>query len=326
MPDPRFEALQQWLVHGLGLRNHHLAPASEDASFRRYFRLHCNGDSLIVMDAPPEREDCRVFVHIARGFRSLGLHVPEVLEQDLEQGFLLLSDLGERQYLRVLTPHNAPVLYRDALAALRLLQGGDSGMLGLRPYGRTLLLREMELFREWYLERHLGIATGTALDEVFGLLAASALAQPQVPVHRDYHSRNLMVTARASPGILDFQDAVTGPVTYDLVSLLRDCYIAWPREMVLSWLYDYRRKAVQAGISAGTSEAEFLRWFDWMGVQRHLKASGIFARLNYRDGKPGYLKDTPRTLNYLLLVASQYSELSELAKLLKSLKEPARSP
>ncbi|QBQ54565.1 aminoglycoside phosphotransferase family protein [Nitrosococcus wardiae] len=326
MPDPRFESLQQWLSRDLGVINYQLVPASEDASFRRYFRVHRNGDSLIAMDAPPERENCRSFIRIARGFRDLGLNVPEVLEQNLEQGFLLLTDLGERQYLRILNFHNAPVLYGDALAALRLLQGGDAEELGLPSYNRDLLMKEMELFRDWYLGRHLGIDIGTALNETFGLLVVSALEQPQIPVHRDYHSRNLMVTEKANPGILDFQDAVKGPVTYDLVSLLRDCYRAWPQDRVLTWLYDYRRKAAQVGIPVGASEAEFLRWFDWMGVQRHLKASGIFARLNYRDGKSGYLKDIPRVLNYLRTVICQYDELAELAQVLRDLPEPMGSP
>jgi aminoglycoside/choline kinase family phosphotransferase len=214
------------------------------------------------------------------------------------------------------------VLYGDALVALQVLQRGDAKELGLLSYGRDLLMKEMRLFQDWYLERHLGIQIETTLDNLFGLLAASALEQPQVPVHRDYHSRNLMMTEKVNPGILDFQDAVKGPVTYDLVSLLRDCYIAWPREMILAWLYDYRRTAARVGIPVGASELEFLRWFDWMGVQRHLKASGIFTRLNYRDGKPSYLRDIPRTLNYLGTVASQYGELAELVRLLRDLPKP----
>ncbi|ADJ27661.1 aminoglycoside phosphotransferase family protein [Nitrosococcus watsonii] len=314
MSDPRFDTLQQWLERGLGLINYRLAPASEDASFRRYFRVYYHGMSLIVMDAPPEQEDCRSFIHIAKEFRGLGLNVPEVLEQNLEQGLLLLTDLGEYPYLRVLNSHNASTFYGDALVALRLLQGGESD---LPSYDQDLLLKEMRLFQEWYLEGHLGIEVGTSLDKVFERLAASALEQPRVLVHRDYHSRNLMVTEQANPGILDFQDAVKGPVTYDLVSLLRDCYIAWPRDWVLVWLYDYRRQAARAGIPVGASEAEFLRWFDWMGVQRHLKAIGIFARLNARDGKSGYLKDIPRTLDYLRTVVRQYGELADLDRVLR---------
>jgi aminoglycoside/choline kinase family phosphotransferase len=320
--DSRFEALKQWLSQDLGLTNYQMTVASGDASFRRYFRVRCEGISLIAMDAPPEQEDCRPFVYLASKFRDLGLNVPEVLEQNLEQGFLLLSDLGKHQYLGVLNLDNAGVLYGDALVALQVLQRGDAKELGLLSYGRDLLMKEMRLFQDWYLERHLGIQIETTLDNLFGLLAASALEQPQVPVHRDYHSRNLMMTEKVNPGILDFQDAVKGPVTYDLVSLLRDCYIAWPREMILAWLYDYRRTAARVGIPVGASELEFLRWFDWMGVQRHLKASGIFTRLNYRDGKPSYLRDIPRTLNYLGTVASQYGELAELVRLLRDLPKP----
>lgn len=321
--DPRLEVLKQWLSRDLGLTGYRMAPVSGDASFRRYFRVYLGDGSLIVMDAPPAQEDCRPFIRIAGGFYRLGLNVPEVLEQDLEQGFLLLTDLGERQYLGCLNSRNAATLYGDALAALRLLQEGDARELGLPPYDWDLLIREMELFRDWYLGRHLGVQAGAALDRVFALLANAALEQPQVPVHRDYHSRNLMLTEKASPGILDFQDAVKGSVTYDLVSLLRDCYIAWPQEQVLAWLRDYRRKAARAGIVLRCSQQEFLRWFDWMGVQRHLKAVGIFSRLNYRDGKPDYLKDIPRTLNYLRAVTGQYGELAELDRLLRDLPAPA---
>jgi aminoglycoside/choline kinase family phosphotransferase len=324
--DLRLETLKQWLSQDLGLTNYQMAAASGDASFRRYFRVYCEGRTRIAMDAPPEQEDCRLFIHLASEFRDLGLNVPEVLGQNLEQGFLLLSDLGKQQYLNVLNLNNAGALYGDALAALQVLQRGEAKGLSLLPsYGGDLLMKEMMLFRDWYLERHLGIQIGTTLDSLFRLLAASALEQPQVPVHRDYHSRNLMVTEKANPGILDFQDAVRGPVTYDLVSLLRDCYIAWPREMILAWLYDYRRTAARMGIPVGASEPEFLRWFDWMGVQRHLKASGIFTRLSYRDGKPGYFKDIPRTLNYLSTVASQYGELAELVSLLRDLPNPVMS-
>lgn len=320
---PRFEALRQWLSRDLGLTDYRMAPVSGDASFRRYFRVYLGGGSLIAMDAPPAQEDCRLFIRIAGGFYNLGLNVPEVLEQDLEQGFLLLTDLGERQYLGCLNSRNAAALYGDALAALQLLQEADARELGLPLYDWNLLIREMELFQDWYLGQHAGIQVGAALGRIFALLAGSALEQPQVPVHRDYHSRNLMLTEKANPGILDFQDAVKGPVTYDLVSLLRDCYIAWPQEQVLAWLCDYRRKAARAGIVLGCSQREFSRWFDWMGVQRHLKAIGIFSRLNYRDGKPDYLKDIPRTLNYLRSVAGQYGELAELGRLLRDLPAPA---
>lgn len=324
MSDPRLEALKQWLSRDLGLIGYQLMSASGDASFRRYFRVRCKRRSLIAMDAPPEQEDCRPFIHFASRFRDLGLNVPEVLAQNLEQGFLLLSDLGEQHYLNILNPNNADGLYGDALATLRLLQKDGASRLDLPSYSRDLLIKEMRLFRDWYLERHLGMQIGTTLEGLFELLAASALEQPQVLVHRDYHSRNLMVTEKANPGILDFQDAIRGPVTYDLVSLLRDCYIAWPQERVLAWLYNYRQAIARVGIPVGASELEFLRWFDWMGVQRHLKAIGIFARLNYRDSKPSYFRDIPRTLGYLDTVVNQYSELAELARLLQDLPKPMR--
>jgi aminoglycoside/choline kinase family phosphotransferase len=308
----RLEQLHQWLSGELGLLEYSIAPASADASFRRYFRISFGGESRIAMDAPPEKEDSRPFVRIARQLHGIGLNVPQILAEDLRQGFLLLSDLGSRQYLDALNAQTVDRLYGDAMAALATLQtcGPDSGELP--HYERDMLWREMELFREWYLGRHLGIELGEneqrLLDETFALLADSALEQPAVSVHRDYHSRNLMVSEH-NPGILDFQDAVYGPVTYDLVSLLRDCYIAWPREQVEAWVSGYHDIAIDHGILRQRQEERFLRWFDLMGVQRHLKASGIFARLKHRDGKPGYLKDIPRTLGYVAEVSGRYPEL-----------------
>jgi aminoglycoside/choline kinase family phosphotransferase len=235
-------------------------------------------------------------------------------------GFLLLTDLGSEQYLPALNADSVGRLYGDAMGALLTLQACGPQRDELPPYDEALLLREMELFREWYLGRHLGLALSAGeqrmLDETFRRLAQSALEQPQVAVHRDYHSRNLMV-APHNPGILDFQDAVFGPVTYDLVSLLRDCYIAWPREQVEAWALGYQELAIDCGILRLRDEERFLRWFDWMGVQRHLKASGIFARLNHRDGKPGYLKDIPRTLGYVREVAGRYPELAGLGEMVE---------
>jgi aminoglycoside/choline kinase family phosphotransferase len=292
-------------------------PASEDASFRRYFRVRTPEGSLILMDAPPAREDMRPFVEVARHFHAIGLNVPELVAVDLEQGFLLLSDLGDRLYLDALSEATVERLYGDALGALLIIQGlGDTG--ALPAYDRDLLLAEMGLFRDWLVGRHLGMTLDDAgramLSAAFDLLADSALEQPQVCVHRDYHSRNLMVTARNNPGILDFQDAVTGPVTYDLVSLLRDCYIAWPRARVEDWALGYKELAEQGGVLVRDAHDEetFLRWFDWMGVQRHLKAAGIFARLLHRDGKPGYIGDIPRTLGYVVEVCDRYPELAAL--------------
>jgi aminoglycoside/choline kinase family phosphotransferase len=312
----RIERLKHWLENELNFSEYNLNPASADASFRRYFRVTGNGESVIVMDAPPEKEDSRPFIAIAKLLLDAGLNVPEVIDADLEQGYLLLSDLGSQPYLHALDESSVERLYGDALGALVAIQACHPETGGLPPYDRKLLLAEQELFREWLLGRHLGTtltaAQSALCDSVFGQLADNALEQPQVCVHRDYHSRNLMVTARNNPGILDFQDAVIGAVTYDLVSLLRDCYIAWPRERVEGWALGYQELALQSGILREEHEdpTQFLRWFDLMGMQRHLKAAGIFARLNHRDGKPGYLADIPRTLGYVTEVAGRYEELA----------------
>ncbi len=316
----RLEQLNHWLSQELGLPRYAIAPASSDASFRRYFRVSFDGESRIVMDAPPDKEDSRPFVRIARALHGIGLNVPQILAEDLAQGFLLLTDLGSEQYLPALTEASVGRLYGDAMSALLTLQACGPQADELPPYDEALLLREMELFRQWYLGRHLSLQLSDSeqrmLDETFLRLAQSALAQPRVAVHRDYHSRNLMV-APHNPGILDFQDAVHGPVTYDLVSLLRDCYVAWPRAQVEAWVLGYQELAIDSGILRLRDEERFLRWFDWMGVQRHLKATGIFARLNHRDGKPGYLKDIPRTLGYVREVAGRYPELAGLGEIVE---------
>jgi len=264
---------------------------------------------------------------MAERLHALGLNVPRVLDEDRVHGFLLLTELGERLYLRELSERTVERLYGDALGALIVLQAGSLTDSGFLPtYDAATLRRELELFREWYLIRHLGVALDAGrkatLDDTFGRLAASAMAQPKVWVHRDYHSRNLVVTERNNPGILDFQDAVHGPVTYDLVSLLRDCYISWPRERVEDWAKGYFDLAQQSGIPVGDDDQEFLRWFDLMGVQRHLKAAGIFARRHHRDGKPGYLADIPRTLGYVLEVSARCPELRALYDLLRALGAP----
>ncbi len=310
-----------WVGKTLGGIECSLEPASGDASFRRYWRLRGGGCSYVVMDAPPVAEDVERFVLIADRLRSLGLNTPQVYAQDPLQGLLLLRDLGTRLYLDVLDATNVDRLYGDALAALAVIQACASTQ-GLRAYDGPFLRRELELFREWLLEKHLELDLSAednlALDQTFEFLVASALEQPRVCVHRDYHSRNLMVTAPPSPGILDFQDAVIGPVTYDPVSLLRDCYVAWPRERVDDWARSYAALAVQSGILQQEDEAQFMPWFDLMGVQRHLKASGIFARLKIRDSKPGYLTDIPRTLGYVLDVAPAHPELAFLAALVRA--------
>jgi aminoglycoside/choline kinase family phosphotransferase len=325
--DSRLETLKDWVGKVLDIREYEVRPASTDASFRRYFRVTSPGATHIVMDAPPDKEDMRPFIEVAQRLHHLGLNVPEVLEQDLAQGYLLLTDLGERMYLPQLNAGTVERLYGDALGALVVLQAGIfSDPAFLPEYDEPLLRREMELFREWYLGRHLGLGLSetqhAALDDAFAALSRSALAQPRVWVHRDYHSRNLMVTSVNNPGILDFQDAVRGPATYDLVSLLRDCYIAWPRAQVEEWALGYQVLALQSGLPVCQDEAQFLREFDLMGVQRHLKASGIFARLNHRDGKPDYLNDIPRTLGYVVEVASRHPELHGLHNLLVELRIP----
>ncbi|MFZ4790168.1 MAG: aminoglycoside phosphotransferase family protein [Candidatus Competibacteraceae bacterium] len=313
----------EWMNAALPVPLIRIAPASSDASFRRYFRVWYGDQTRIVMDAPPEKEDCRPFVAMAEALRGLGLNAPEVLDGDLDRGLLLLTDLGSRQYLAELNERSVAGLYDDALTALARLQtGGDPGSPLLPPYDSALLHREMELFRDWFLGRLLGLELSATeqrtLDQAFAALAGNALEQPLVWVHRDYHSRNLMITAPDNPGVLDFQDAVAGAVTYDLVSLLRDCYIAWPRPQVEAWALDHRARLQALGMTGLDDAGQFLRWFDLMGVQRHLKAVGIFARLNLRDGKPGYLLDIPRTLGYVLEVASRYPELAGLGNLLRA--------
>jgi aminoglycoside/choline kinase family phosphotransferase len=317
----RIEAIRHWLTHDLGLPAFDLAPASADASFRRYFRIRFDGETRIVMDAPPDKEDTGPFIKVSKMFDGIGLHVPRILEENRESGFLLLTDLGHDQYLPNLNEQSVGKLYGDALEALAELQAKGPRGDELPPYDRALLLREMELFREWFLGRHLRIAMSQEdhqlLNAAFDVLAESALEQPRVTVHRDYHSRNLMVI-EPNPGILDFQDAVIGPFTYDLVSLLKDCYINWPRNWVEQWALGFHDMALEAGITDIRDQKEFLRWFDLMGAQRHLKAIGIFARLNIRDGKPGYLKDIPRTLDYVREVTSRYPDLRPLSEFIET--------
>ncbi len=317
---PQREAqLRAWLESGCGLRGFRMAPASGDASFRRYFRVWpAERGSLIAMDAPPGHEDCRPFVDVTRRLEAAGVHVPHIHAQDLEQGFLLLEDLGDRLYQGELNEAGADRLYGEAVDALLRIQQGDPG--GLPDYDRGLLLNEMALFPDWLLDVHLALTLDAAEREMlrttFDWLADSALAQPRVLVHRDYHSRNLLVCAERSPGVIDYQDAVLGPVSYDLVSLLRDCYVRWPRERVAQWRDAYAARALEAGILAREDLEHFPRWFDLMGVQRHLKAAGIFARLKHRDGKDGYLGDIPRTLEYIVAVSAAYPELAGLGALI----------
>jgi aminoglycoside/choline kinase family phosphotransferase len=319
--DPRLALLRHWIEDGLGWHGAGLAPASEDASFRRYFRVTRPQGTSIAMDAPPDKENVEPYLAVAGMLLEIGVNAPRVLARNAEDGFLLLTDLGSVTYLAELADHRrSGLLYADAIAALVRIQAHGAGPASrLPPYDEKLLRFEMSLFTDWLLGRHLGLAPGKdelrALAGIFDLLVANALEQPQVFVHRDYHSRNLMVCERDNPGILDFQDAVHGPLTYDLVSLLRDCYIDWPQDRVVDWAREFRRKAMAAGVPAGADERQFLRWFDLMGVQRHLKASGIFARLWHRDGKAGYLPDVPRTLGYIEQACARQPDLAALGVL-----------
>lgn len=320
--DIRLQSLMAWLRDTAHIDKFEIAPASADASFRRYFRVSYDGKTVIAMDAPPEKEDSPRYVKRAQLLQRIGLHVPEIIQTDFEHGFLLISDLGSTQYLQALGETNVEALYGDALAAIFTLQSTtDDGVRELPAYDDAILTRELGIFDEWFLGKHLNIAMTAELrgllDEMHALLKRSALEQPRVGVHRDFHSRNLMVTPERNPGVLDFQDALYGPVTYDLASLLRDCYISWPRAQVEAWVELHRSKLAAHGLPV-TNREQFLRWFDLMGMQRHLKAIGIFARLNHRDGKPGYLKDIPRTLGYVLDVSTRTPELARFRDWLRS--------
>ncbi|WP_120994675.1 aminoglycoside phosphotransferase family protein [Stutzerimonas urumqiensis] len=299
-----------------------LTPASSDASFRRYFRWEGAGRSLILMDAPPPQENCRPFVEVAALLASAGVNVPRIHEQDLDRGFLLLSDLGRRTYLDVIDASNADALFADAIDSLIRFQRLPVEGLALPVYDRALLMRELALFPEWYVERHLGrsldAAQRAAWDEVCELLVASALDQPQVVVHRDYMPRNLMASD-PNPGVLDFQDAVLGPVSYDATSLFKDAFLSWPEEQAQQWLRTYWEGARQAGIAVPERFEDFQRASDLMGAQRHLKVIGIFARICHRDGKPRYLADVPRFFAYLQGALARRPELHALGSLLNSL-------
>ena len=326
--DSRLADLTHWVFSDLGFAGGRIAPASVDASFRRYFRVTRGEETYIVMDAPPEKENLGPFLGVARLLLGIGLNVPMILAKDAKRGFLLLSDLGSRQYLDELKVDGAAdPLYADALEALSTMQSADKLMARDLPrYSRALLMREMELMPQWFLHDHLGLQISGAergmLDRLFETLAQSALAQPAAFVHRDYHSRNLLVAPAENPGILDFQDAVWGPVTYDLVSLLKDCYIAWPATRVRTWALGYREKLLANGFPLGATEAEFIRWFDLIGMQRHIKVLGIFARLYYRDAKPQYLNDLPRVLDYTRNAAADYAETAEFAGFISKRIEP----
>jgi aminoglycoside/choline kinase family phosphotransferase len=316
----REAAIHQWLGD-CSYSGFNLEVASADASFRQYWRMTHQKDSYIVMDAPPEKESCDAFIHVDELLRQAGLSAPEILEQDLQQGFLLLTDFGCQDYLGQLNPDSENKLYSDAIQALLQMQtriATDE----LPGYGEPLLNREMDLFHGWFLGELLDIRLTDHQSNLWQsakkTLIANALQQPEVFVHRDFHSRNLMKIQSGNPAILDFQDAVKGPLTYDLVSLLRDCYIEWPVQRVESLAKEYYKLAREKNL-LDVSHEKFIYWFNLMGIQRHLKAVGIFSRLNIRDGKPGYLKDIPRTLNYVISVGREESSMSKLVSLMDEL-------
>lgn len=321
-PPPRLAALHRFVDRALADPSTTIEPASADASFRSYWRCVSTRGSHIVMDAPPGHEDIGPWLDVAERLGRAGVHVPDILAIDVAQGFVLMEDLGNRTYLPALGDATVDVLYGAALDALLAMQAG-ADIDGLPVYDRDRLLTEMRLLPNWFLDRHLGFAVDAAghdtIERAFAWLADEAAAQPFVFVHRDYHSRNLLVTDQRSPGVIDFQDAVSGPITYDLVSLLRDCYIEWDDARVDGWVEGHRGRLADAGlIGADIDAATFRRWFDLIGVQRHIKVLGIFCRLWYRDGKAQYLGDLPLVWRYTIRIARRYPELSGLVALLEA--------
>ena len=324
-PVQRLDQMHEWLGARLSGRRFEISTASADASFRRYFRLRMadDGQRFIVMDAPPDKEDCRPWIAIARLFAQGEVHVPKIFAEDANLGFILMSDLGDTTYLQALTQDNAAALYADALGSLIAIQ--KLSRPGVLPdYSRELLTREMRLFDEWYVGHHKATSLDdnerAGLETVYDRILSVNLAEPQVFVHRDYHSRNLMhLSEGPNPGIIDFQDAVFGPISYDLASLFKDAYIRWEEDFVLDLLIRYWETARSLGLPVRADFADFLRDYDWMGVQRHLKVLGIFARLNHRDGKPAYLDDMPVVLEHLRRTCRRYRDLSPLLRLLDRL-------
>ncbi len=322
LPDTdRARLCTEWTRRMLGDPDARLSVASADASFRSYYRVKGPDRSLVVMDAPPEQEDLGPWLEIGARLRAAGLNAPEVLATDMAEGFVLMQDLGSTHYLDALDADNVDTLYEEAMEALARIQTGI-GTENLAPYDEAFLSSEMELMPAWFLDHHLGLKSDRGqwdvLEPIFRDLAASAAAQPRVFVHRDFHSRNLLVTERDNPGIIDFQGALAGPITYDLASLLRDCYIDWERERVEHWVESYRQGMRQSAVlDASVDAAQFRDWFDRIGLQRHIKVLGIFCRLHYRDDKDGYLRYLPRVLGYVLDVAGRHRDLVPLAELLK---------
>jgi aminoglycoside/choline kinase family phosphotransferase len=338
--DQREVSLNDWARVQLASRSiemlpyEHLDVVSDDASFRRYFRYQAQPHGYIFVDAPPDKEDSKPFVFIAKHLADAGLNAPEVYAVDYELGFMMLSDLGNTLYLSVLEGSEEggeegseegghESLYQDALKAIYAMQFIDAE---LPVYDRSRLQQEMDLFPDWFLKKQLGLSLSSEememLNAVFELMIGNALEQPRFFVHRDYHSRNVMVTRPGFPGIIDFQDAVKGAVTYDLVSLLRDCYLALPSDEVTRWVNEFRCMLLDNGRIEEVDEITFRRWFDLMGLQRHLKCAGIFSRLNLRDGKSGYLSDIPRVVSYMIEVCREYQELHRFGDWLSEAVEP----
>jgi len=332
-PDVRLSQLDTWLATLNLVETGSRRPASSDASFRRYLRYDVLpdlraklGDTLVAMDAPPERENVPAFIHVDGLLFEAGVTVPAIVARDVDNGFLLLSDLGTTTYLQRLDSDNASFMYSDAIDALIAFQLTSTP--GVLPeFDRAFVLREMNLFPEWFIAKHLGVtmtpAQQATLDKVFETITANVLAQQQVFMHRDFHSRNLMWLEQANPGVLDFQDAVYGPVTYDLASLMRDAYIQWDEEFVLDWVVRYWQSAKKLGLPVNPDIDAFYRDFEFMALQRHLKILGIFCRLNYRDGKPIYMGDLPTVIDYVRKTANRYIELKPLVRLLDALENVA---
>lgn len=321
--DHRLSLVNAWLTAHFAGKSFSLAPASADASFRRYFRVTVEGETFIVMDAPPDNENSEPFVRIAELFAAAGAHVPRIIAQDLSQGLLLLSDLGQQTYLHVLNETNADELFRPAIDELIKIQlASKPGMLP--EYDEALLMRELNLFPDWYVAKHLQLELNNeqknVMHHAFKLIVENNLAQPKVYVHRDYMPRNLMIST-PNPGVLDFQDAVYGPISYDITSLFKDAFISWDEKQILDWTIRYWEKARKAGLPVNADFGAFYRDCEWMGLQRHLKVLGIFARINYRDGKPHYLQDTPRFIAYVRKTCDRYRALGPLLKLFDEIEE-----
>lgn len=329
MEDKRELDLKAWCEAQTGIAQPQLEVVSGDASFRRYYRATDGRQSLIAVDCPPGKEDMTPFIAVADAYQQAGVRVPAILAVDKQNGFMLQSDFGHILLLSKLHPRNARNYYKHALSILPEIMSVTSTKMGVLPdYDEALLQRELALFKDWLLNTHLAVSWNAEDESIWSSfcqqMVANALNQPQVGVHRDYHSRNLMVLDDETLGVIDFQDAVRGPITYDAVSLLRDCYVDWPDEWVAELAEQLRQQLIeQQQLAATIDQQQWRRWFDWMGLQRHTKAAGIFARLAHRDNKPGYLKDVPRTLNYLMQVSGNYPQLADYHQWLQQRVIPA---